>query len=267
MYDRRGSNRSERPEPYDVTSVPEHADDARELLRALDAEPAIAIGRSYGGTVALELALHHPESIRAVALLEAGPLGLSPDYDEWFASIHASIEKVVAEHGVDRVGETLLREVFGAWEELAEVWRDVFTANGPALLAEVRGGETLSDNGRIGELVMPVLVVTADDSPSRSSGDRRRWRAPCRTRAAPASRAVMRSTRPGRTSSRSSRTSSRADGSGRYSSTGCATARSAISATTAGSASVVVSPSGRSSATSLSSRLMIFPERVFGSSG
>lgn len=165
MYDRRGSNRSERPEPYDVTSVPEHADDARELLRALDAEPAIAIGRSYGGTVALELALHHPESIRAVALLEAGPLGLSPDYEEWFASIHASIEKVVAEHGVDRVGETLLREVFGAWEELAEVWRDVFTANGPALLAEVRGGETLSDNGRIGELVMPVLVVTADDSP------------------------------------------------------------------------------------------------------
>ena len=122
MYDRRGSNRSERPEPYDVTSVPEHADDARELLRALDAEPAIAIGRSYGGTVALELALHHPESIRAVALLEAGPLGLSPDYDEWFASIHASIEKVVAEHGVDRVGDVAprgVRRVGGAGRGMA----------------------------------------------------------------------------------------------------------------------------------------------------
>ncbi len=37
--------------------------------------------------------------------------------------------------------------------------------------------------------------------------------------------------------------------------------------TTDGSASVVVSPSGRCSATSRSSRRMIFPERVFGSSG
>ena len=77
IYDRRGSSRSERPEPYEVTSVREHADDARELLRALDAEPAVLIGRSYGGTVALDLALRHPESVRALALLEAGPMGLS----------------------------------------------------------------------------------------------------------------------------------------------------------------------------------------------
>ena len=165
VYDRRGSNRSERPELYDVTGVPEHAGDARELLRALDAEPAIVIGRSYGGTVALELALRHPESVRALALLEAGAKGLSRDYDDWFESLHATIEQGVAEHGVERVGETVLREVFGAWEELPEVWRDVFTTNGPALLAEVRGGEKLSDNGRLGELAMPTLVVTADDSP------------------------------------------------------------------------------------------------------
>jgi pimeloyl-ACP methyl ester carboxylesterase len=32
IYDRRGSSRSERPEPYEVTSVPEHAADARALL-------------------------------------------------------------------------------------------------------------------------------------------------------------------------------------------------------------------------------------------
>ena len=46
VYDRRGSNRSERPEPYDVTSVREHADDALALMRALDAEPAVLIGRA-----------------------------------------------------------------------------------------------------------------------------------------------------------------------------------------------------------------------------
>ena len=48
---------------------------------------------------------------------------------------------------------------------------------------------------------------------------------------------------------------------------GVPAARSASSLTTAGSASVVVSPSGRFSATSRSRRRMIFPERVFGSSG
>src|SRR5439155_13451068 len=45
------------------------------------------------------------------------------------------------------------------------------------------------------------------------------------------------------------------------------TARCWISLTTVGSASVVVSPSGRFSATSRSRRRMILPLRVFGSSG
>jgi hypothetical protein len=62
------------------------------------------------------------------------------------------------------VGEDVIRAVFGAWDELPEVWRTVFTANGQALLAEVRGGET-TDNARLGELSVPALVVTADASP------------------------------------------------------------------------------------------------------
>jgi pimeloyl-ACP methyl ester carboxylesterase len=163
-YDRRGSNRSERP-AYEVTSVREHADDALALMRALDAEPAILIGRSYGGTVALDLALRLPESAVAVALLEAGPLGLSREYDEWFSTLAERLELVVRERGVEAVGETVLREVFGAWEELPEIWRDVFTANAPALLAEIRGGERLTDGSPLAELRVPTLIVTADESP------------------------------------------------------------------------------------------------------
>jgi pimeloyl-ACP methyl ester carboxylesterase len=163
IYDRRGSNRSDRPEPYDATSVREHADDALGLLRALDAEPAILVGRSYGATVALDLALRHPDSVLGVALLEAGTRGLSPEYDEWFDSLAASVEQTAAERGPEAVGEAVIRAVFGAWEELPDVWRDVFTVNGPGLLAEVRGGET-TDNARLRELRVHALVVTADDS-------------------------------------------------------------------------------------------------------
>lgn len=142
-----------------------HADDALALVRTLDAEPAVLIGRSYGGTVALELALRHPRSVLGVALLEAGPMGLSPEYDEWFASLATTVERAVAERGVDAVGETVLRDVFGAWEELPEIWREVFTANGAALLAEIRGEERLSDASGLAELEVPALVVTADESP------------------------------------------------------------------------------------------------------
>ena len=164
IYDRRGCRRSERPDPYEVTSVRDHADDALALLRALDAEPAILIGRSYGATVALDLALTHPESARGVALLEGAVRGLSPEYDDWFASLAAVVEKVATERGAEAVGEVVMSEVFGAWEELPEVWREVFTANGQALLAEIRGGET-TDIARLGELRVPTLVVTAEDSP------------------------------------------------------------------------------------------------------
>ena len=68
-YDRRCCFRSERPEPY-VTNVHQHADDAAELIEALDAAPAIVIGRSYGGETAIDLALRYPERVRALVLLE-----------------------------------------------------------------------------------------------------------------------------------------------------------------------------------------------------
>ena len=79
-YDRRGCTRSERPEPYERTSVAEQADDAAALLDALAAAPAVVIGRSYGGEVAIDLALRYPDRVRALVLLEPGALGLSPAY-------------------------------------------------------------------------------------------------------------------------------------------------------------------------------------------
>lgn len=71
LYDRRGCGRSERPEPLRITRE-DDADDAVALLVALDAAPAVVIGRSYGGDVALELARRHPGRVRALVLLEPG---------------------------------------------------------------------------------------------------------------------------------------------------------------------------------------------------
>ena len=159
-YDRRGSNRSDLPAGYEKTSVQEHADDALTLLRVLDAEPAIMIGRSYGGTIAIDVALRAPDYVLGVAALEAGPMGLDPDYDAWFDALRATAETAPT----GRVGEAVMREIFGAWEELPDTWREIFTANGAALLAELRGGERTDTNALQG-LRVPTLVVTAEDSP------------------------------------------------------------------------------------------------------
>lgn len=69
LYNRRGSFRSERTEPY-ATNVHEQADDAAALIDALVAAPAIVIGRSYGGAIAVDLALRYPDRVRALVLLK-----------------------------------------------------------------------------------------------------------------------------------------------------------------------------------------------------
>ena len=58
----------------------------------------------------------------------------------------------------------MLRAVFGAWDEPPAAYREVFTANAPALLAEIRGEER-TDSSRFDELRVPTLVGTAEESP------------------------------------------------------------------------------------------------------
>jgi esterase len=167
-YDRRGCTRSERPEPYERTSVAEHADDAAALLDALAAAPAVVIGRSYGGEVATDLALRYPDRVRALVLLEPGALGLSPAYAEWDRALGDRIREVAAQAGVDAVAEALISEVIGedAWRSFPDELRRMFTHNGPAILAEVEGGELQTDAAALATIDRPVLLVAATDSPT-----------------------------------------------------------------------------------------------------
>ena len=167
-YDRRGCGRSERPEPYERTTVGEHADDAAALLEALAPAPAVVVGRSFGGWVATELALRHPGRVRALILLEPDAPGLSPAADAWVSAFAGRIRRVAADAGVDAVGEALIVEVAGqdAWRSFPEDVRRMFTDNGPALLAELRAYEAPgADRAALAAIVQPVLLVAAADSP------------------------------------------------------------------------------------------------------
>lgn len=69
MYDLRGHGRSDRPQ--NGYSVDDGVADLDGLLTALDIrEPVHLVGNSYGGAIALGMALNHPHRVADVALIE-----------------------------------------------------------------------------------------------------------------------------------------------------------------------------------------------------
>ncbi|WP_394848454.1 alpha/beta hydrolase [Pendulispora brunnea] len=165
VYDRRGCTRSERPEPY-TTSIAQQADDAAALLRALDASPAVVIGRSYGGEVALALALRHPETVRALVLLEAGLVNLVPEAKAWADGVLARV-LAAAEREPSDAAKALVHEILGegGWEKLPAPLQSMFTGNSPAVVAEMRGGFLEAEPEELAKLGIPVLLVASAESP------------------------------------------------------------------------------------------------------
>jgi esterase len=165
-YDRRGHSRSERPVPYERVSVAEYAADAAALLDALATGPAVAIGRSYGGAVAVELAVQRPDLMRALVLLEAVELEYVPVAAEWARALGAELAAVAERDGVDAVGEAMIERALGEgiWPELPEPMRRTLTENGPAILAEQLGEYVSADAAALAAITQPVLAIVAADS-------------------------------------------------------------------------------------------------------
>ena len=71
--DHRGNGRSARPDPSTLTMAG-WADDAFEVGRVVAGEdPLIVFGHSYGGFIAQELAIRHPDDVRALLLVCTTP--------------------------------------------------------------------------------------------------------------------------------------------------------------------------------------------------
>ena len=164
-YDRRGSMRSERPEPY-ATSVAEQAADAAALLMAMRATPAVVVGHSYGAGVGLALAVARPTLVRALILLEPPVPGIDPTFDTMRQRMLRDLE-VVAQEDPGGVAESFLRRALGTetWESLAPEVQQAFRDSSPAVLAEARGEGLLVSERELASLAMPVLVIAGEQSP------------------------------------------------------------------------------------------------------
>ena len=166
-YDRRSFGASEHPPVADLAL---HRDDAAGLLTALDAGPAVVVGWSIGGVIALDLALARPDLVRALVLLE-------PPLHAKRRPTPAMLRAILTAQALGGLGRAeagaraFLRWALGRrdggtdLERVPAAWRAAMLANAAAIVAELRGGtgEGLTRD-RLATLRVPVTVLAGTES-------------------------------------------------------------------------------------------------------
>jgi pimeloyl-ACP methyl ester carboxylesterase len=169
-YDRRGHSRTSGDPGKPAGYLRRHVADAAALLRALRAEPAIVFGWSWGGIVALGLAIDNPELVRALVLQEP-PLHAKKHPTLALAGgIGGAI--LLGKLGMHRRGAVRFarfalerNDGTNAFDDLDPAMRESLLANARTIIAELEAGtgEELSTEA-IGRVSCPTAIVVGDRS-------------------------------------------------------------------------------------------------------
>jgi 3-oxoadipate enol-lactonase len=100
-YDTRGHGLTEAPAP--PYSAEELAGDVVGLLDALGVEQAVVCGLSVGGLIALQMAVSHPERVRALILCDTGArIGTVASWEERIATVRTHGLAALADISMER---------------------------------------------------------------------------------------------------------------------------------------------------------------------
>lgn len=170
-YHRRGYAGSTKHEPGASFSIEEQAADALALLRHLGIERAHIVGHSYGGVIALQLALDAPDVVRSLTLLEPALVRLVSSGEEFGTQ---TMEPAMARYRAgDHAGAVdtfmrvvvapnwkmeLARTIPGGPEQAERDARTVFEIEGPAL------EDWRFDEQKAREISQPILHVLGSQS-------------------------------------------------------------------------------------------------------
>jgi pimeloyl-ACP methyl ester carboxylesterase len=159
-HDYRGTGKSTRPTLQ--YSCEDFVDDAAAILDHLNAGPAIVLGHSMGGRVAMLMALKYPEKVKKVIVASVGPgvanappipFKMCKEMVEW------GFEKYVREHTLE-VGWT--PEYIERHPERVEHFLKIRMGNLPTLedyLRHVVARQACDLSKRLREIKQPILVI------------------------------------------------------------------------------------------------------------
>lgn len=153
-YDRRGYGRSTpHPGPFRMSGQVE------DLLAVLAERPAVVIGHSYGGNVALATAARHPRLVRAVAVYET-PMSWAP----WWPGGTAGSRAVAHPGPPEDAAEAFMRRMIGAarWEALPDGVRATRRSEGAAMVGEL-ADLRLTPPWNPTQIAVPVVFAFGSD--------------------------------------------------------------------------------------------------------
>ncbi|NNH72651.1 alpha/beta fold hydrolase [Nocardia uniformis] len=150
------------PGTAEGTTMADIATEHAEALRAQFGEPVDVIGVSSGGSVALQLAADHPDSVRKLVIMSSG-YRLEPpvraaqmNYGEAVAVGRRGMHNLAAVSVKSPVLARLVGAAMWLFDPLARP-RDP-----AAMLAFIRAEDDFDLSGRLGEISAPTLVVGGD---------------------------------------------------------------------------------------------------------
>lgn len=163
VYDRRGYHRSREALPLNAT-LDGHIDD---LYEVIDGRPAVVIGHSYGGAVALGAALRPAagSSIRSIAVYEP-PM---PWLDIWPRRPASTTGGDGPADDYGLAAERFFRRMVGntAWDRLPEAEKAARRADGPALAAELDAIRITEAPFDVTTMAIPSLCARGENSAPR----------------------------------------------------------------------------------------------------
>jgi len=167
--DHRGHGGSEAPAAEEEYSIPILSEDVFALLGTLGVDRCCLVGHSMGGFMALQLALDHPEVVRALVLVDtsSGDFERAPGYAELRAKLDelARTEGLEAAFEYDAANNPMRIERFKKHPELREVARQrVLNTSVDGYIYIARSfGTWLPVTERLHEITVPTLIFWGEE--------------------------------------------------------------------------------------------------------
>jgi pimeloyl-ACP methyl ester carboxylesterase len=164
--DNRGTGLSDAPyRPYWIRQM---AADTAAVIDAINEGPAIVMGVSMGGMIAQELAIQHPQKVRALALVST-TCGLPFGVPISAAAIVLLLRALFAPRSMGRSDFARLLvgpAATGRIEEVLDFWRTAHQdrpVRARGILFQLVGAACHNAGRRLGQIAVPTVVLAGED--------------------------------------------------------------------------------------------------------